>query len=173
MFGGAAGVGVFIFFVVFFIISSADHVSDGGKLLFVQGIQDVLDGLVVRVVGIRGIRGIGRVVRIVTIRMLKGIPERDYYFVIYLMYVTIGVMDDHIVNLCFWVGAGQHETYHSDVTERDDPAAILQINSIDGHRVHVAMSNSRTSVLCALSIVEVAVGLNAICTILQDSMTKN
>src|SRR5699024_8803171 len=64
-------------------------------------------------------------------------------------------------------------TYLSDVPVRYDPAALLQIISIDGHRVHVAMSNSRTSVLCALSIVEVAVGVNAICTILQDSMTKN
>ena len=51
MFGSAAGIGVFVVVFIVFIISSADHVCDGGELLFVQGIQNVLDGLVFRVVG--------------------------------------------------------------------------------------------------------------------------
>ena len=35
------------------------------------------------------------------------------------------------------------------------------------------MNYSRTSVLCALSVIEVTVSVNAIGTILQDGMTKN
>ena len=94
-------------------------------------------------------------------------------FIIQLIDVSIRVLNGDIIDHGSGIRTRQNQTDLTNNTMLDITTILTQMIGIDGKRIDVTMGNKFLCLLCSRRIVEYAIAINAIVTILEQCMTEN
>ena len=159
---------IFILFVVDVLGvlgSPLDHIVNEVLLLVSHLIVDVLKRAlrVVFSIGMRNDRG-GH-----SREAVELVPREDDDLVIHRLLKAV-VGKDHVIDLGFRVCAAQNKTDLTDHAVHDVLRTLDDIRGVNGHRIDVAVLDSRSRVLGMVGVVEAAVSVNAIGAVLKHSV---
>jgi hypothetical protein len=147
----------------------ANHEVDDVLLLVGQAVVDVLDGFAIVVfIGNRSLCGTAG-----TSSMLELQTSVDDCIFVEHLFHSIAVADSDVLDESAGIGAGEDQADLTDCTVEDLLGTLNQLISPDRHHVDVAMLEKLTSLLCLLRLVEEAIGVDAVISVLENGMTQN
>src|SRR5690606_36955930 len=151
--------------------SLADEIMEHVLLLLVQRVINLLNGLLVRVLSSHVISFVVVIVGVLEVEPVDACIHDSC--IVKVFDRAIGMLEVDIVDESSGIGSGDDKTNLSNKAVHDLLTLLHQLVSVDGKRIHVAMLHGHLGTLSLGRTVEVASGVNAVRTVLKNSLTKN
>jgi hypothetical protein len=155
----------------------AHHVVDDVLLLFRHAVIDGLDGLALVLGGVRGLGvglgvGLGLLETVAAVGVLEREAGVDDRLVVEGDDVAVAVREANVVDQSAGVRTGEDEADLTDHAVRHRLRLLDQLVGVDREVLDVLVLDELASGVGLLRLVEIAVAVDAVVTILEDGMTE-